>query len=50
MPKRYHVVLMINAAGDVEGVATEMEVVTSFFEQGIDTPLEAVVGSPPDFS
>ena len=35
VPKRYHVVLMINAAGAVEGVASEMEVVSSFFEQGI---------------
>ena len=49
VPKRYHVVLMINAAGAVEGVASEMEVVSSFFEQGIDTPLEAVVGQPGDF-
>ncbi|MGI6566312.1 MAG: M50 family metallopeptidase [Limnochordia bacterium] len=49
VPKRYHVVLMINAAGAVEGVASEMEVVSSFFEQGIDTPLEAVVGQPWDF-
>ncbi len=46
VPKRYHVVLMINAAGHVEGIATEMDVVTSFFEQGIDTPLEAIVASP----
>jgi len=45
VPRRYHVILMIGPEGDVEGIASEMEVVTSFFEQGIDTPLAEVVGS-----
>lgn len=43
VPKRYHIVLVMNETGDIVGFATEMEVVNSFFERGIDTPLETIL-------
>ena len=43
VPKRYHIILVMDDAGHIAGFATEMEVVNSFFEQGIDTPLQAII-------
>ncbi len=43
VPKRYHIILVLDDTGHVEGLTTEMEVVNSFFEQGIDTPLQAII-------
>lgn len=43
VPKRYHIVLVMDEAGDIIGFATEMEVVNSFFERGIETPLQTIV-------
>ncbi|NMB46225.1 MAG: peptidase M50 [Firmicutes bacterium] len=43
VPRRYHIILVMDDAGDIVGFATEMEVVNSFFERGIDTPLQAIV-------
>ena len=43
VPKRYHIILVLDDTGHVAGFTTEMEVVSSFFEQGIDTPLQAII-------
>ena len=42
VPKRYHIILVMDETGDIAGFTTEMEVVKSFFELGIDTPLHAL--------
>ena len=43
VPKRYHIILVIDEAGNLAGFTTEMDVVNSFFERGIDTPLQTIV-------
>jgi stage IV sporulation protein FB len=43
VPKRYHIILVMDEAGELAGFTTEMEVVNSFFERGIETPLQTII-------
>lgn len=43
VPKRYHIILVMDEAGQITGFTTEMEVVDSLFEKGINTPLQTIV-------
>ncbi|NLK07224.1 MAG: peptidase M50 [Firmicutes bacterium] len=43
VPKKYHVILVVDDQGRVAGFTTEIEIVNSFFEQGIDTPLYTIM-------
>ncbi len=42
-PKRYHVVMVVDQDGNLARVLTEWEVINTFFEQGIETPIGEAV-------
>lgn len=41
-PKRYHVVMIVDQEGNLARIITEWEVINTFFEQGIETPVGKV--------
>lgn len=45
MPRRYHLVWVLDEAGRLKGVATEREIIDALFRSGMDTPVGAIARS-----